>query len=399
MGSSKFEDLHERAERKLDVVIGELKDMSDMDVARLVNELQIHQVELKMQNDELVKGHLKLIKSEEKFRDLFDFAPVGYLILDKKGKIQDANLTVASQLGSDRRDLVKSDLYKFIGDSEKDRFYLYLEEIFNTRVKKTCEISLTRKDGSSFHSQLESVVTEEGGKTEYCRSSVTDISRIKDAEDILKENETLLKASLEEKETLLKEIHHRVKNNMMVVNSLLELQARSSDDVNLQKMLNITISRVKAIGLIHEHLYRSNDISKINIHDYIENIIDDIKRIHFDSTHTIEIINRSGNIELDMDHAIPCGLIINELVTNSLKHAFPGGDNTNCEIIIEASSVNNMIEFSVSDNGTGISEEIDFQEIKSLGLRLIPMLVKQVHGEWSLDRTGGTRFIVSFSPH
>jgi two-component system, sensor histidine kinase PdtaS len=397
MGNRKSDNLRKRAEKKLETVVNELKDMPEMDVAKLVNELQIHQVELKMQNDELMKAHLELMKSDEKFRDLFDFAPVGYLVLDKKGTIINANLTVADQLGAERGALVKSELYKYIEDDDKDRFYLYLNKTFNFPDKHSCEISLTRKDGSKFHAQLESIVINDESHPACCRTSIIDVSNIKNAEETLRKNEIILKASLDEREILLKEIHHRVKNNMQMVNSLIGLQMNTVDDAKLREILNTTKGRITAISSVHEHLYKSSNIAVIDFNNYMENIIVDMRSIFLEASRNINIINKTENIKLHLDLAVTCGLIVNELVTNSLRHAFPDGSAENREIVIGGVSRGGKVELSVSDNGAGIPEDIDVDNIKSLGLRIVPMLAKQLQGEFSIDRKNGTKSTVTFS--
>ncbi len=202
-----------------------------------------------------------------------------------------------------------------------------------------------------------------------------------------------IKQSLKEKEILLQEIHHRVKNNIQVICSLLNLQSRHIKDKKYAEMLKESQDRIKSMGLIHEKLYKSESLANIDFSEYIKDLTQSLLRSYGVSADNIAL-KIEGNVCLGIDTAIPCGLIINELVSNSLKHAFPDRKG---EITVSLRSDNGCIELIVSDDGVGIPDDIDFRTTESLGLHLVTILAEdQLGGTITLDRTAGTAFHVTF---
>ncbi|MBI4843870.1 MAG: PAS domain-containing protein [Nitrospirae bacterium] len=210
-----------------------------------------------------------------------------------------------------------------------------------------------------------------------------------------KKYEEKILASLKEKEILLSEIHHRVKNNMQIICSLLRLQSMRTQNPKDIEMLNDSQNRIKSMALIHEKLYSSKDLSHINFEDYIRDLASNILRSFGDSMSRIAITTEVKDVWLEIDTAIPCGLIINELISNSLKHAFPEGRKG--EIRISLRRTDGEVELKVSDNGAGIPEGFDFRNTGSLGLNLIRTLSEnQLQGSINLNREKGTEFIIKF---
>jgi len=202
--------------------------------------------------------------------------------------------------------------------------------------------------------------------------------------------------SLREKETLLKEIHHRVKNNLQVISSLLYLQAKKIDDRESRDIFMDSQSRVKSMALIHEKLYQSDNLSQIDIGEYIGNLINYYTQSYRDKTRLISITSDVEPIRLGVDIAVPCGLIVNELVSNCLKHAFK--DINKGQIIISAKrNIDNDIELSVSDNGLGMPDHINYENSTSLGLQLVDNLVRQLNGNLSVTHDMGTRINITFN--
>ncbi len=205
--------------------------------------------------------------------------------------------------------------------------------------------------------------------------------------------------SLKEKEMLLREIHHRVKNNMQVMSSLLRLQSRNVKDEHTIEMVKESQNRIKVMALIHEKLYRSKDFANVEFNDYIKDLVNDLFLSYKVSSSDIELKMDIDTISLGIDTAIPCGLIINELVSNSLKYAFSKDMDGEIRISLHriADLQSDMFELIVSDNGVGISQELDFKKVDSLGLRLINNLAEnQLQGEVKLDRRRGTKFQIKF---
>lgn len=203
-------------------------------------------------------------------------------------------------------------------------------------------------------------------------------------------------ASLKEKEVLLQEVHHRVKNNMQLISSLLNLQSRQIKDKKALEALKSSQNRVRSMAFIHERVYQSKDFARVNFSDYAQSLSSHLFSSHGIDPKIIKINLDIKDVFLDINTAIPCSLIINELVSNSLKHAFPEGKKGEIEIVARPLNENET-EFVVSDNGVGIPKEVDFRETESLGLHLVTILAEdQLHGDIKLDRTKGTSFHIRF---
>ena len=226
------------------------------------------------------------------------------------------------------------------------------------------------------------------------------VSKDKMAEEIVmrKEAEEQIKASLQEKEVLLQEIHHRVKNNMQIMASLLRLQSKGVKDKHLLDLVNAYQNRIKSMALIHEDLYRGKDLGRIDLEQYTRTLTDRLTKAYEVAPNRILTSVNIDNVLLGVDTAIPCGLIINELFTNSLKYAFPIDKfkDKKGEICIECHSNNTEHTLVFSDNGVGLPEDIDIQETKTMGLDMIVSLVKQLKGTIEFNRDNGTEFKISF---
>jgi len=207
-----------------------------------------------------------------------------------------------------------------------------------------------------------------------------------------KRDEEQIRASLKEKEILLQEINHRVKNNMQIISSLLNLQSRHIEDKKSLELFQSSQNRVKSMALIHERLYQSKDFARVDVADYVRSLTNQLFITYGIDQSSIRLKIDIKDIFLDMNTAIPCGLIINELVSNSLEHAFPRGAQGEIKIAMHPLN-KNEIELIVSDNGVGMPEGTELKNSRSLGLYLVSMLAQdQLHGEIKLDRKKGTAF-------
>ena len=207
--------------------------------------------------------------------------------------------------------------------------------------------------------------------------------------------EIQLKKSLEEKVVLLKEVHHRVKNNLQIISSLLCLQSEYIKDKKTVEVFLETQNRVMSMATIHELLYQSDDVASIELGDYIHNLAHELFNSYEALSNDISLEINVENISLDLDKAIPCGLIINEITSNCLKHAFPAGKKG--EIVISVHSGNDgNIELIVGDNGIGLPKDIDIQNPETLGLELISTLTEQLGGKLKVDSRNGTKFKLTF---
>ena len=203
-----------------------------------------------------------------------------------------------------------------------------------------------------------------------------------------------LKSSLHEKEVLLKEIHHRVKNNMQVITSLLNLQSRTITDEHSLSVFQDSQNRVKSMALIHETLYQSKDLSRINFPEYLQKLVAHVSRSYRIRPEAVKIRVQVDDVSLPIDTAVPCGLIINELASNSLKYAFPGESQGEVNISFERGESEYILR--VSDNGIGLPKEFDPDKSKSLGMKLVRMLTGQLSGQFNCTNGVGSTFEIKF---
>lgn len=200
---------------------------------------------------------------------------------------------------------------------------------------------------------------------------------------------------LREKEILLSEIHHRVKNNMQIVSSLLSLQSKYVRDEEDRELFNVSKNRVHAMAMVHEKLYQSGDLASINFPKYIKGLSNELYHSYNTNPAQIKINIVAEEISIDINNAIPCALIVNELVSNSLKHAFPEDRQGEITVCFEKNG-NGTCSLSVSDNGVGLPEGLDYKVSDSLGLRLVNGLTAQLKGELKVEKLVGAKFIVIF---
>lgn len=213
-----------------------------------------------------------------------------------------------------------------------------------------------------------------------------------------KKSEEELKASLLEKEVLLKEIHHRVKNNLQIVSSLLNLQAHNIDDPIAKEKYQESIGRIKSMAIIHELLYRSKNLSHIHIREYIQELMEYISETYsVDQRIKMHLDFKVTSEWMELDTAIPCGIILNELLSNAFKHAFPKGKKGKIEIVFKNIEYNSyQYCLTIKDNGKGIPLKLNSKNPETLGLQLIQSLVEQLNGEMFLDSSKGTEFRILF---
>jgi two-component sensor histidine kinase len=217
----------------------------------------------------------------------------------------------------------------------------------------------------------------------------SDITDIKEAED-------KIKSSLKEKELLLQEVHHRVKNNLQIISSLLNLQAGYINDEKDLEFLKDSQSRVKSMAFIHEQLYKSSDFTNINFAKYIRSLISYLSYSHGLNLEKIKMNINVEDVSLNINTAIPCGLIINELVTNSIKYAFPDERSGIINVGLNSNYEEKYV-LTVGDDGIGLPEDIDYKNSATLGLQLVNNLSKQLDGSIELDRKNGTQFKIFFN--
>ncbi len=332
------------------------------------------------------------------------------ILMDPTGKIVKINPRVQKLLGYRESDL-KDRNWQYIIKNPHNRQKLesYFSDISYNNLSddksfKNLEIHLQAKNEkqipiNSFLSTINDkygaigvvLVGQDMRQTIKLQHEVTE--KIK-AQMVAEKKEEKIKRSLKEKEILLREIHHRVKNNMQIISSLLNLQSGYLKDKAASDALKECQGRIISMAMIHENLYQSETLTDINFKEYIESMVNSLLHTYNVDVNKFKIYIVTNDIVLNIDTAIPCGLIINELVTNSLKHAFP--DGASGEITIQLEQNNNEYYLMVADNGIGMPPELDINNSATLGLLLVNSLVGQLEGNLEVSTDEGTVFRITF---
>jgi two-component sensor histidine kinase len=212
-----------------------------------------------------------------------------------------------------------------------------------------------------------------------------------------RKTEIKLRAALTEKESLLKEIHHRVKNNLQIISSLLRLQSGQIDNAIAKAALRDMQNRVRSMALIHEHLYRSDNLASVDLATYLRSLCQQLFRALVTAPGTIQLHLDLAPVRLEIDQAIPCGLLVNELVTNALKHAFPIGRSGVLRVELQPLAERPALRLRVADDGVGLPSTFDPNNLTTLGLKLVSDLSRQIGGRLEIGGGSGTAFEVEFS--
>lgn len=332
----------------------------------------------------LKEAEKALRKSEAYYRTIFESTGTATIIIGEDRLIKMANKTSEEFIGYNRDEIEnKMTWTRFVhpDDLERLKKYHQMRRTDEKQVPSAYEFRLI--DNNQNERQIMLYASLIPGTT----SSVVSLLDITDR----KKSEQAIKNSLKEKELLLQEIHHRVKNNMQIISSLLNLQSSFIEDEEIENILKDSQSRVKSMALVHEKLYQADDLAQINAAEYIRSLTTSM--FHNYSVHPgVELILDVGDVFFNIDTAVPLGLVINELVSNSLKYAFPDDRTGKIQISLKQSSEEGKYILIVEDDGVGFPEDIDFLNSPSLGLQLVKTLVNQLNGTIELDRNKGTSF-------
>jgi PAS domain S-box-containing protein len=328
-----------------------------------------------------------LRKSSEQYRILAESSQDMIYIVGLDDKIRYVNGFAARGLGKQPEEIIGRLRSALFSPEVADHQKLRLDKVFETGLPNHAENLMNIGGKDIWQDTYLIPLKAEDNETHAVLGISRDITERKRTED-------MLKASLAEKELLLKEVHHRVKNNLQVISALLYLQSLNFTDDNIIKAFRDGQDRIKSIALIHESLYKSKSLGKVDLSGYIKQLISQLSQSYGDLSRKINFKVNADGVFLNINTAIPCGMIINELISNSLEHAFPDGRSG--EICIDLKSEDDGFKLVVSDDGIGFNEEQNIKQLTTLGVQLIDTLAKQIDGRMSLDTNGGTRYEIHF---
>jgi len=331
-----------------------------------------------------------LRRSEERYKAVFEFAPDSITIYRPDGLVLDANPAMEELETLSREEMVNK--LKF-GDDHPPELQARYREIREKTLRDGewfGEFDGVRSDGRPLTCQSHVRVAEIGGE-KVVISLTRDITERKEMEE-------QIRLALREKEILLREIHHRVKNNMQIISTLLKLQSRNAEDEAVKALFRESQNRILSMAMIHEKLYQSEGIHRINLRSYIDDLTQEVL-LSFGQDEAERVILRKDidDLAFGMDAAIPCGLIIIELLSNSLKYAFPDGRKGEISIVL-CEDEGGLFRLTAGDNGIGLPEGLDVRRLKSLGLRLVSDLAQyQLRGEIQMvSSESGTETTIYF---
>jgi PAS domain S-box-containing protein len=328
-----------------------------------------------------------LRNSEEKFRTLYESSLDALFIIDMNGTFLDVNKTGYERLGYTKEEMLSMNISQ-LDPPEFASLLPQRMEHMQKEGKGVFESAHLRKDGAVMPVEINACVMRVQGRNVFF-SIIRDITERKMAESQIQQ-------ALQEKETLLRELYHRTKNNMQVITSLLNLQAKEITDKKTLQILEDTKSRIRSMALVHEKLYKAKNLSHVSLRDYVQDLAQALMKSHNADKEQVTLCVDIEKISVSIDTITPLGLVINELMTNALKYAFP--DNTKGAILIKALvHEDKSIELTFSDNGIGIPEHIDLTKSESLGLKIVrTLVVSQIKGKLEILAKNGTTVRIKF---
>jgi two-component sensor histidine kinase len=279
-----------------------------------------------------------------------------------------------------------------LDQSQLPKAFRVLDETIRTgSQKQPAEFKLRRKDGTHVWVETEASLILREGKSQAIQGIARDITDRKRAEGELK-------ASLQEKEALLREVHHRVKNNLQVISSLLDLRMMRASSQKMGDLCRDAQAKIQTISLIHTHIYQGGAFSRIAMYDYLRDLVSYLSQVYSEKRKRLSPVIEPTDISLSISQAVPLAIILNEAISNAFKHAF-GEERGGSLVISLKRAESGALRLSVKDDGIGLPPEVDFYETDTLGLKLIRNLVKdQLRGSIRVVRDRGTEIIVEFVP-
>jgi PAS domain S-box-containing protein len=362
---------------KLNISFNSLKKAeSELQIA---NEKLEHRVEVRTR---------ELTKAEKYVSNIIRSMADTLIVINFDTTITSVNQATIDLLGYKEHELIGKSLNIILGEKKGDKRNLSIDEIIAKDHINAVESIYLTKNGTEISVLFSGSVLHDDEDTQAIICVAQDISERLQAQE-------QIKASLKEKETLLQEIHHRVKNNLTVISSLLSLQARQTEDKTAKAVLQDSQTRVQAMSMIHETLYRSDNLSSIDLNTYLSKLAKAVAQNYVIGS-KVNLQVEAENVMIGVKQASPLGLVVNELITNSFKYAFP--DNQESEIRISLQKKEDQIELEYADNGIGMPEDFDWRKAESMGLSLVKLIVEnQLDGSVDVESKNGTKFIIRFS--
>ncbi len=354
-------------------------------IARLMEEVS----RLREENKRL-KRELSRISSESegKYRMLFEYSGYGVVILSPEGRIQDVNRTILKFLNLTEEELVGKSIFElpYCDQSQREFMRRLLDQHKKCKMSIVNEVTCEVK-GNSYTLEFTSASVMAGERLCCIAVLIRDVTR-------RKQYDQRLRQALRENRILLKELHHRIKNNLQVIYSLLSLQERFTRSKKVAEILRGVKSRIKTIGFLHEKLYsRGTFLDRVRSREYLSGILQNITGVFFEKARKVELNTEFEDLEIPLKKAVPLGLIVNEAVSNSLKHAFPSGKG---KITVRFGRKGKNLSLTVEDDGVGLPEKLRKNPGRNLGLRLMKILSQQLGGDLKIEVDGGTRITVEF---
>ncbi len=331
-----------------------------------------------------------LRQSREKYRRIVDTANEGVLAIDENHRISFVNARMTEMLGYQGEKMTGREVESFFFPEDLPD-HQYRMQNRRRGISEHYERRWRRKDGEAVWTIVSATpIFDSDRRFRGSFAMLADITERKRAEE-------KLRAMLREKEILLKEIHHRVKNNMQLIVSLLNMQSKNIENEELLRYFNECKNRIWAMSLIHQKLYQSENFSGIDLPEYIKTLAAELRRVYRQTIPEVDFSMDAEEITISIENAIPCSLIANEIMTNSLKHAFPPGWNGKAELRVSIhESRDGIVDLILKDNGIGILPEIEPGATDTLGLTLIDILSRQIGGRCAIDRENGTKYTITF---
>ena len=335
---------------------------------------------------------LALKKSEARFHMVVEAAPNAMVMIRDNGSIEMVNAQAELVFGYSRSELLGQPVELLVPERFRTHHPTMRGAFFGDPRSRPMgagrDLYGLRKDGSEFPVEiaLNPIETEDGTMV---LSAIVDISD-------RKAKEGRIEAALKEKEILLGEVHHRVKNNLQIIHSLLYLQAAKAQDENLSRLLRESQNRIKSMAMIHQTLYESKDFARVDFGMFLDALVPTLVSSYSVDSGQVSLSINSADVSLPINAAIPCGLVVNELISNALSHGFPAGRPGRIAVDV-ASETGRQIVLSVSDDGVGLPDTFDMAHSPTLGLQLVGLLADQLGAEMTVNRSGPTCFRLSFS--